>query len=107
MINTATEELGLHNDDQLADALSSEVYLGLMSLSVALGEIVGPPLGGFLVEEYSYQVTFALLTLICLVVLVVYAVSTYPKWSRVPAKPQEQQSAVEFKYEPIPSAAQT
>jgi MFS family permease len=106
MINTATEELGLHNDDQLADALSSEAYIGLMSLFIALGEIVGPPLGGFLVEKYDYQVTFGVLSLISFMVLVLYALSTYHKWSRVPGEPRKLDSSVEFKYEPIPSAAQ-
>jgi MFS family permease len=107
MINTATEELGLHNDDQLADALSSEAYIGLMSFFTALGEIVGPTLGGFLVEKYDYQVTFGVLSLISFMVLVLYAISTNHKWRRVPAIPQKLESIAEFIYEPIPSAAQT
>jgi MFS family permease len=72
MIAAATEELGLLNDDQLSDTLSSKLHTGLMILSNSLGEICGPVLGGLLVQVYGYQVAFSVMSAISISVFLVY-----------------------------------
>lgn len=67
MIKTSTEELGLCNDDVLADSLSS-----IMNFTSALGEIFGPVLGGYLFDVFGSEVTFGSVALLGLGYFFVY-----------------------------------
>jgi MFS family permease len=96
MINIATEELGLQNDDQLSDALSSKLYAGLLNFVSALGEILGPVLGGYLAQEYSYQVAFGLVSAMGLGMFFVYYQFSYRQKRGLLSHAQEQAALIEL-----------
>jgi hypothetical protein len=93
MISIATEELGLYNDDQLTDALSSKLHAGLLNFVGSLGEILGSVLGGSLVQAYGYQVLCGLVSALNCGVFFVYYQFSY-KLSRGHLTPAQEQAAL-------------
>lgn len=67
MSETATNILGWDNDDRLKDALS-----GILTAGTCSGEIIGPILGGFLVEFTSYHTAYISLFTFGLMLMCIY-----------------------------------
>lgn len=75
LVKVATVVLGMPNDDPLADALSSKNYAGMLATYMSLGEVVGPLLGGYLVDVWGFANGAAVMGGIGLVLLVMFLVS--------------------------------
>ena len=54
LVKVATQVLGMANDDALADSLSSKSYTGMLATYMSLGEVVGPLIGGYLVDLWGF-----------------------------------------------------
>jgi predicted MFS family arabinose efflux permease len=54
LVKVATQVLGMANDDALADSLSSKSYTGMLATYMSLGEVVGPLMGGYLVDMWGF-----------------------------------------------------
>lgn len=98
MMRTANEELGYENDDKLADSLSSA-----LQFASALGEIVGPLLGGYLYEEFGGKVSFGFLAVVGSVFMIVYTSFSYFHYKTFTTETPEKELALELKYKMIPS----
>jgi MFS family permease len=77
MIDIAVDELGLFYDDQLSDALSSKLHTGLVNFVSALGEILGPVLGGLIVQAYSYKAACGIVSALSFAVFLVFCRLSY------------------------------
>jgi MFS family permease len=67
MNETATDLLGWDNDDRLKDALS-----GILTAGTCIGEIIGPILGGLLVEFTSYNIAYICLFGVGILLMMLY-----------------------------------
>lgn len=67
MNETATHLLGWDNDDRLKDALS-----GILTAGTCTGEIIGPILGGLLVEFTSYHIAYICLFGVGILLMILY-----------------------------------
>jgi len=69
MIDLATKEYHFENDDVLSDTIS-----GSINFVMAIGNLFGPIVGGFLVEYWSFEHMFSLFGILFLAHGVFFAV---------------------------------
>lgn len=75
LVKVATASLGLLNDDPLAEALSSKVQVGMLATYMSLGEVVGPLLGGYLVDAWGFPNSAAIMSGLGLLLLAMFLAS--------------------------------
>lgn len=98
MIKTSIEELGYENDDRLTDSLS-----GALKFCAALGEIVGPVIGGAFYTILGPKIGFGIVSVIGLCYFCVYSCAAYSRSQCSLPEKSKNHSALELIYTLIPN----
>mmetsp|Transcript_24256 Transcript_24256/g.43158 ORF Transcript_24256/g.43158 Transcript_24256/m.43158 type:complete len:257 (+) Transcript_24256:525-1295(+) len=73
ILRYSVDVLGLRDNSQLSDTLSGNLSTGLITMSLALGMLIGPPMSGMLAQVISKQVIFHLFGLAFLISCLAYS----------------------------------
>lgn len=80
LVKVATVSLGFANDDPLADALSSKDQVGMLATYMSLGEVMGPLLGGYMVDTWGFPNSAVVMSGLGLLLLVMFLASERQKF---------------------------